>query len=432
MQVKRYFAADMRQAMNRVRDELGADAAIISTRRVAGGVELTAALDYQVQPSVAKPNPALEAELRKTQAQILQAHASLQAQQQGGVVDKDRQLLEEVMQRVNNSPAQASYTQPATQSNANSQAEFAAMRSELNSLRELLEMQLGNMAWDNMRTQRPVQATLWKRFQRMGLSADIVQPILERVAREEDQHKAWRMALAYLTHSIRTPMEEPMAEGGVIALVGPAGMGKTTTLAKLAARYVLEYGVNNIALVSMDSFRIGAQEQLKTLGRILNIPVSYVAEGETLAETLKPLAHKAVVLVDTAGLPANDPALALQLENLAAPQIQAKNYLVMAATSQAQVLKAAWHAYKDCGLAGCIITKLDEAVSMGEALGVAIGQNLPVAYTTDGPKIPDDLQVSRNHQLVSRAVRLQSAQEPSEETMAQMCVGSPLAAQVAG
>src|SRR5699024_6173140 len=236
----------------------------------------------------------------------------------------------------------------------------------------------------------------------------------------------------YLTHSIRTPMEEPMAEGGVIALVGPAGMGKTTTLAKLAARYVLEYGVNNIALVSMDSFRIGAQEQLKTLGRILNIPVSYVAEGETLAETLKPLAHKAVVLVDTAGLPANDPALALQLENLAAPQIQAKNYLVMAATSQAQVLKAAWHAYKDCGLAGCIITKLDEAVSMGEALGVAIGQNLPVAYTTDGPKIPDDLQVSRNHQLVSRAVRLQSAQEPSEETMAQMCVGSPLAAQVAG
>ena len=165
-----------------------------------------------------------------------------------------------------------------------------------------------------------------------------------------------------------------MEEGGVIALVGPAGMGKTTTLAKLAARYVLEHGVNNIALVSMDSFRIGAQEQLKTLGRILNIPVSYVAEGETLAETLKPLAHKTVVLVDTAGLPASDPALALQLENLAAPQVQAKNYLVMAATSQGQVLKAAWHAYKSCGLAGCIITKLDEAVSMGEALGLAIGR----------------------------------------------------------
>lgn len=431
MQVKRYFAADMRQAMNRVREELGEDAAIISTRRVAGGVELTAALDYQVQPSVAKPNPALEAELRKTQSQILHAHASLQAQQDGGVVDKDRQMLDEVMQRVSSTPAAAVYDQSAAHNSA-SQAEFSAMRTELNSLRELLEMQLGNMAWDNLRSQRPVQATLWRRFQRMGLAAEIVQPILARVANEQDQHKAWRMALAYLTHSIRTPSHEPMAEGGVIALVGPAGMGKTTTLAKLAARYVLEHGVNNIAIVSMDSYRIGAQEQLKTLGRILNIPVSYVADGETLADTLKPLAQKRVVLVDTAGLPASDPALALQLENLAAPGVRAKNYLVMAATSQGQVLKAAWHAYQACGLAGCIITKLDEAVSMGEALGLAIGQGLPVAYTTDGPKIPDDLQVSRNHQLVSRAVRLHSAQEPSEDTMAQMCVGSPLAAQVAG
>src|SRR5690554_5474344 len=100
MQVKRYFAADMRQAMNRVREELGADAAIISTRRVAGGVELTAALDYQAPPTLARPNPALEAELRKTQAQIMQAHAGLQAREEDGSSGKERQLLEQVMQRV--------------------------------------------------------------------------------------------------------------------------------------------------------------------------------------------------------------------------------------------------------------------------------------------------------------------------------------------
>ena len=109
MQVKRYFAADMRQAMNRVREELGVDASIISTRRVAGGVELTAALDYQAQPSVTRPNPALEAELRKTQAQILQAHVSLQERQEAGVASQNRQLLEEVMQRVNPAPAASSY-----------------------------------------------------------------------------------------------------------------------------------------------------------------------------------------------------------------------------------------------------------------------------------------------------------------------------------
>ncbi len=428
MQVKRYFAADMRQAMNRVREELGADAAIISTRRVAGGVELTAALDYQAPPTLARPNPALEAELRKTQAQIMQAHAGLQAREEDGSSGKERQLLEQVMQRVSSEPAPAAYAQ---QSSAG-QGEMAAMRSELNSLRELLEMQLGNMAWGNMQAQQPVHAALWKRFQKMGLSAEVIRPVLERVAQEKDQHTAWRMALAYLTHAIRTPSTDSVDEGGVIALVGPAGMGKTTTLAKLAARYVLAHGVSSIALVSMDSYRIGAQEQLKTLGRILNIPVSYVADGETLADTLKPLAHKRVILVDTAGLPASDPVLGLQLDNLAALGLKAKNYLVMAATSQGEVLKAAWHAYKRCGLAGCVITKLDEAVSMGEALSIAIGHGLAVAYTTDGPKIPDDLQVPRSHQLISRAVRLQSSQEPTEETMAQMCVGSPLAAQYVG
>lgn len=431
MQVKRYFAADMRQAMNRVREELGVDASIISTRRVAGGVELTAALDYQAQPSVTRPNPALEAELRKTQAQILQAHVSLQERQDAGVVGKNRQLLDEVMQRVNPAVAEPTYAQPAQQSRAN-QGDMAAMRSELNSLREMLEAQLGNMAWDSMRNQQPVHAVLFQRLQKMGLPVDIVRSVLERVAHEQDQEQAWQVALSFLTNTIRTPNAEPMDEGGVIALVGPAGAGKTTTLAKLAARYVLEHGVNEIAVVSMDSYRIGAQEQLKTLGRILNIPVSYVAEGETLADTLKPLAHKRVILVDTAGLPASDPALGLQLDNLAAHGIYSKNYLVIPATSQAQVMKAAWHAYKRCGLAGCIITKLDEAMSLGEALGMAIGQSLPVAYTTDGPKIPDDIQVPRNHELVNRAVELQSSQEPADDLMAQMYVGSPLTAQYVG
>ena len=168
------------------------------------------------------------------------------------------------------------------------------------------------------------------------------------------------------------------------------------------------------------------------MSRILNIPVSYVAEGETLADTLKPLAHKRVVLVDTAGLPASDPALGLQLDNLAAPGVAAKNYLVLPATSQAQVLKAAWHAYKRCGIAGCIITKTDEAMSLGEVLGMAIGHNLPVAYTTDGPKIPDDIQAPRNQDLIERAVELQSAQEPADDMMTHMHAVSPSAAHYVG
>lgn len=427
MQVKRFFAADMRTAMKLVRDELGADAAIIGNRRVAGGVELTAALDYQVAPAPVRPNPALEAELRKTQARIAGAQAELAMRAEQSTANRqlfanESLLAPELPVTPVRAPRPAEAT-PQAAAPAVDPAALEAMRFELNGLRELIEVQLGSIAWGQLQSRRPQQASLWRRLQRMGLSAELSQQLLSQVAGVAEPRQAWRLLLAHLAHAIKTPKVEPLEEGGVIALVGPAGMGKTTTLAKLAARYVLKYGSQQVALVSMDSYRIGAQEQLKTLGRILGVPVTQVDPGQSLLQALAPLAKKRLVLVDTAGLPSSDPALRLQLESLASARIKAKNYLVLAATSQTQVLKAAYHSYKRCGLAGCILTKLDEAASLGEVLGLAIGQHLPVAYVTDGPRIPDDLQVPRSHQLVSRAVGLQTAEEPSEEAMAQLFAG---------
>ncbi|MFC3609545.1 flagellar biosynthesis protein FlhF [Stutzerimonas tarimensis] len=420
MQVKRFFAADMRQAMKLVRDELGADAAIIGNRRVAGGIELTAALDYPMQPAVAvQPNPALEAELRKTQTRIASAHAQLSFS--AGPRDQDRQILgEKPVAAPAPEPAPVEPRKPAA--GVDPQA-FEVMRSELHGLRELIELQLGSIAWNQVQSRKPKQASLWRRLQRIGLPAELSRDLLEKVADIPDQKQAWRMLLAYLAQSIKVSREEPLEEGGVIALVGPGGAGKTTTLAKMAARYVLKYGAQNIALVSMDSFRIGAQEQLKTLGRILNVSVTQVDPDQSLTQALTPLARKRVILIDTAGLPASDPAFRLQLEALANRGIRSKNYLVLAATSQSQVLKAAWHSYKRCNLAGCIMTKLDEAGSLGDLLGLAISQQLPVAYLADGPRIPDDLHLPRSHQLVSRAVSLQTAEEPSEEAMADLFAG---------
>ena len=424
MQVKRFFAADMRQAMKLVRDELGADAAIIGNRRVAGGVELTAALDYQPPAAASKPNPALEAELRQTQARIAQARAELDSPVRAAANPrKDRQLYgAEPAKRPSLAEAMAAPA-PAAAPAAVSQQALDAMRFELNGLRELLEVQLGSIAWSQLQHQRPKQAGLWRRLQRMGLPADLSRQLLERVASIAEPKQAWRMLLAHLARAIRTPEEDLLEQGGVIALVGPAGMGKTTTLAKLAARYVLKYGAHNLALVSMDSFRLGAQEQIKSLGRILNVPVSLVDPGQSLLQAMAPLAGKRLVLIDTAGLPASDPALRMQLEALAAQSLNVKNYLVLAATSQSQVLKAAWQNYRSCGLAGCILTKLDEAGSLGEALALAISQHLPVAYLADGPKIPDDLHLARAHQLVSRAVSLQSPEEPCEDAMADLFAG---------
>ncbi|WP_374442361.1 flagellar biosynthesis protein FlhF [Pseudomonas panipatensis] len=423
MQVKRFFAADMRQAMKLVRDELGADAAIIGNRRVAGGVELTAALDYQPPAAASKPNPALEAELRKTQARIAQARAELSTPIRAAQdARKDRQLYgAEPAKRPSLAEAMAAPVAPAAPSA--SQQTLEAMRFELNGLRELIEVQLGSIAWNQLQSQRPKQAGLWRRLQRMGMPADLSRQLLERVAGIADPKQAWRMLLAHLARAIRTPDADLLEQGGVIALVGPAGMGKTTTLAKLAARYVLKYGAQSLALVSMDSFRLGAQEQIKTLGRILNVPVTLVDPGQSLVQAMAPLARKRLVLIDTAGLPASDPALRMQLEALAAQSLNVKSYLVLAATSQSQVMKAAWHAYRTCGLAGCVLTKLDEAGSLGEALALVIAQRLSVAYLADGPRIPDDLQVARAHQLVSRAVSLQAPDEPCEDTMAGLFAG---------
>ncbi|MCF5826593.1 flagellar biosynthesis protein FlhF, partial [Pseudomonas syringae] len=408
---------------------LGAEAAIIGNRRIAGGVELTAALDYKLSALAPRvPNMELEDELRKTQSRIVSAQAELNNRSDsdtsvnlqlfsgktGSAVDTHIEpTLEEPPRPFAYAPAPAA--EPAA-----GQRAFDSMRSELNGLRELLEVQLGSLAWNQLQGSRPQQANLWRRLQRVGLSGPLSRDLLSMIPDIDEPRQAWRMLLAHLARMIAVPEVEPLEEGGVIAMVGPAGMGKTTTLAKLAARYVLKYGPQNIALVSMDSFRIGAQEQLKTLGRILNVPVTHVDPGQSLVQALEPLLRKRVVLIDTAGLQASDPALRMQLESLAGRGIKSRNYLVLATTSQKQVLTAAYHSYKRCGLAGCILTKLDETASLGEVLSLAISHELPVAYLTDGPRIPDDLHIPRRHQLVSRAVSVQMQDEPSEEAMADM------------
>ncbi|MBC2679113.1 flagellar biosynthesis protein FlhF [Pseudomonas baltica] len=429
MQVKRFFAADMRQAMKLVRDELGADAAIIGNRRIAGGVELTAALDYKLSALAPRvPNLELEEELRKTQSRIVSAQAELSTRGESDAAT-NRQLVaglpltaaEPLVEPRREEPPRVQVA-PAPQP-AVDQRLFDSMRSELNGLRQLLEVQLGSLAWTQLQGSKPAQANLWRRLQRIGLSGPIARELLSLTSEINEPRQAWRMLLAHLARMIRTPEVEPLEEGGVIAMVGPAGMGKTTTLAKLAARYVLKYGSQSVALVSMDSFRIGAQEQLKTLGRILNVSVTQVDPGQSLVQALEPLLRKRVVLIDTAGLQASDPALRMQLESLAGRGINARNYLVLATTSQKQVLSAAYHSYKRCGLAGCILTKLDETACLGEVLSLAISQELPIAYLTDGPRIPDDLHLPRRHQLVSRAVSVQMQEEPSEEAMADMFAG---------
>lgn len=444
MKVKRFFAADMRQAMKLVRDELGADASIIANRRVAGGVELTAALDY-VAPRITPPTPGLDQELKKTQERIVAARAELEvgqmvsrnqptvnrqlfgdsmraAAEQGSPVARD--LLDRLVQEPSEEPpVQRKVSAAAPVADATESTGLSAMRAELAGLREMLESQLGGMAWGQLNQRQPKQAGLWRRLTQIGLPAEICQNLLSQVADVTDVRQAWRLVLAHLSHRIPTLREDMLDQGGIIALVGPTGAGKTTTLGKLAARYVLKHGSQHVALVTMDTYRIGAHEQLRTLGRILDVPVRVVDEQNSLQDVLADFSGKRLVLVDTAGLQAQDPYLRGQLNALAQQGQQVRKLLVLAATSQYRVMKAAYHNYKSCGLSGCVLTKVDEAATLGESLGLAMEQGLPVAYLADGQRIPDDINRALGHQLVSRAVSMAGNEAPEDQAMADVFAG---------
>ncbi|HDY99070.1 MAG TPA: flagellar biosynthesis protein FlhF [Pseudomonas sabulinigri] len=444
MKVKRFFAADMRQAMKLVRDELGADASIIANRRVAGGVELTAALDY-VAPRITPPTPGLDQELKKTQERIVAARAELEvgqmvsrnqptvnrqlfgdsmraAAEQGSPVARD--LLDRLVQEPSEEPpVQRKVSAAVPVADAAESTGLSAMRAELAGLREMLESQLGGMAWGQLSQRQPKQAGLWRRLTQIGLPAEICQNLLSQVADVTDVRQAWRLVLAHLSHRIPTLREDMLDQGGIIALVGPTGAGKTTTLGKLAARYVLKHGSQHVALVTMDTYRIGAHEQLRTLGRILDVPVRVVDEQNSLQDVLADFSGKRLVLVDTAGLQAQDPYLRGQLNALAQQGQQVRKLLVLAATSQYRVMKAAYHNYKSCGLSGCVLTKVDEAATLGESLGLAMEQGLPVAYLADGQRIPDDINRALGHQLVSRAVSMAGNEAPEDQAMADVFAG---------
>lgn len=440
MRVKRFFAADMRSAMKLVRDEMGAEASIIANRRVAGGVELTAALDYEA-PRLTPPTPGLDVELKKTQERILDARASLQkgerpaqgpsvnrqlfgdsmreAAEQGSAVARD--LLERLhSERADTAPAAATQTAVAAVSG---ESHLDAMRAEITGLREMLETQLGSMAWNQVNQHQPRQASLWRRLVHLGLPAAQCQQLLEKVVDVTDTRQAWRLLLAYLAQNVPVLREELLERGGVIALVGPTGAGKTTTLGKLAARYVLKHGSQSVALVTMDTYRIGAHEQLRTLGRILNVPVRVVDEQNSLSDVLNEFDNKRLVLVDTAGLQAQDPQLRGQLSELAKQGTRVQTLLVLAATSQYRVLKAAWANYRSSNLVGCVLTKVDEAATLGEALGLAMECRLPVAYVADGQRIPDDLSPGVGHQLVSKAVGLAGNEVVEDQAMVDVFAG---------
>lgn len=285
-------------------------------------------------------------------------------------------------------------------------SQLTDLQAEIADMRFLLEQQLDRLTGQaSTPISSPVLASVARRLERLNLPKDVISSVIAACTKTKTLSDAWPDALANLAHQLPINGRDIIEQGGVFAFVGPTGVGKTTTIGKLAARYVLQHGADKVALITTDTYRIAAHDQLRSLARILRVPVRVVDEANPLDSVLRSLRHCSLVLIDTAGFRHGDPHLKAQLKALADQQL-VKTYLVMSCNSQVQMLKASVHAYGAARLQGCILTKLDETASIGEALGVAIQNRLSIAYTTDGQDIPKNLDVARAHQLVSKAVAL--------------------------
>lgn len=285
---------------------------------------------------------------------------------------------------------------------------LVSMRNEIMTLRGLLEQQLTGLAWGETERRNPGRAKLIRQLLELDLSANIAQRVADHVADQAgnggDYQNAWQDALTYLTNHLPVIEEEQTTGGGIFALIGPTGVGKTTTVAKLASRFALRYGRTNIGLITVDNYRVGAHEHLKTYARIFDIPMRVATNQESLRDCVKAMADRQLILIDSAGMSHRDGRLANQFQLLQACAPTLKTLLVLPATHHRSTLDETVRGFSKIKLHGCILTKLDETTSLGGALSVALKHNLPVNYYCDGQKMPDALHLANAHDLVNRSV----------------------------
>lgn len=392
MKIRRFFGKDMREALSLVTQELGPDAVILSNKRTNSGVEVVAATDYDEQAvrAQAVARPAVKVTHPEAEHPVLAA--------------PDSALVEPAM------PAEATADERALSSLRTDVCE------EMRLMRALLEEQLAGLAWNDTRRRHPHKSMLLERLARLGIAPSITQQICGSLEYRDSVEATWQAALLQLAQSVQVTNDDILTRGGIVALVGTTGVGKTTTIAKLAARYALAHGADSVALISTDCYRIAAHEQLKTFGQILGCPVRLVDKPEALRRALDAFAHKRLVLIDTAGTGQRDQQLAERLELIVAQGQPVRNYLVLSCTAQRTMLDESVRAFGRLPLAGCVLTKLDEAGSLGDMISTLIQHNLAVSYIADGQRVPEDLRIARSVNLINQAISLAKHHNEAHDT----------------
>ncbi|MDH3637965.1 MAG: flagellar biosynthesis protein FlhF [Gammaproteobacteria bacterium] len=397
MKIKRFFAPDIRDAIRQVRAEQGPDAVILSNTQVDGGVEIVAAVDYDenlvngLMPHAPAP---------KRADRDGDSERGVQAPVDGPAPDNfsEALLLDEDTALANGN--KIVWSQEPT---------LVAMRNEIDALRGLLEEQLSGLAWGSMAQRHPVKTRLLRALLEVGFSPRLCQEVAEQVSDNREFARAQRLAFGILAHRLTTIDSDITNDARVVALIGPTGVGKTTTLFKLATRHLLRYGPRSVGVITTDADRLGACEQLRTFARVLDIPLRVATHRKQLMTMIQSMGSKSLVLVDTIGVSQRGEDLRTQLELFSGLPENFKRYLVLSAATETMVLYEVAKSFGRIDLAGCVITKLDEAARLGGTLSVLIENELPVAFISDGQRVPDDLHTARPHDLISRCIMLSRA-----------------------
>jgi flagellar biosynthesis protein FlhF len=484
VKIKRFFAKDMRTALNEVKEELGVDAVIMSNKKMADGVEIVAAIDYDKAAPTVKSAPPV-AQQNQVRPQTLGSHSAptqmnsqyrakvnnlvrpkpLKAKPEPEVNIADsleallnrqsakskssefsnmfEKALDENVENITDESFESPWYKESKNNNSQSSVknsaenkkivdqsnnEILAMQEEMSAIRQLLEHQVSGLMTQDLARRDPTRAYMIDRLKGMGINDDVAEQMACFIPDDVSEKKAWQVLLEMVQSQLYTTNNEILRHGGVFALVGPTGVGKTTTVAKLAALGAQKFGADKVALITTDTYRIGAYEQLATYGRIIGCPVKQVKDANELAEVLYHLRGKRLVLVDTAGMSQRDLRLTEQLNTLMRNvRVDIRSYLVLSATAQMGVLQETVKHFKKVQLSGCIFTKLDECLSLGEIISIAIQNRLPIGYLTNGQRVPEDIRVANAEKLVKKAEQLYAkkanAQYQRDSTVESQTVG---------